>query len=556
MKRCQYLALALTTTVFYGSWADTGHAADKADGEARCAINTLSTLKQCVLLRSHDNKSPKSVINTFLHDNIRQKEAINTLPLLVPKSGSQTLPPQLTIPMLRERDPVSGEMTIQTMDLAGKTPMIFRETLKKSVPRSTTTTMDQGFDEETAERLQRLLDGILLQENYRVGVIAQVDMGDKSWRGVGGYARMPAAVRGRYQYHGEREVFTNKYRIGSVTKMFAADLVLQLVRSGQLKLTDTLDQWFPEAPNASEVTIEHLLRQQTGFYDYTQLSEIAASFANTPLRVFTPEELLDKAFQKGSCFQPGRPIGCYSSTNYIVAGLLVEKITQQPLEEVLNRCMLERWLEVEPPEQRLCLRWANTAFPIDASQPQFYTSAYMWHGNNLKNDGTFIDASALWAAGAIVSTIDDVVKAIKTQVKGLFIGDELLQRRLQVIPITSGHGGSLFYYGLGITEVSHHDDYFGHCGGIRGYQNCVFYHAGKDIAVAVNFNVFPTYVDAYTYTEALIDIVEKQWDGIMPTTPITDPHGRTLIEIVSGLREIEITLKQPQKDYCDYCDFR
>lgn len=56
----------------------------------------------------------------------------------------------------------------------------------------------------------------------------------------------------------------NRFRIGSITKMFTASMILQLVEEGKLKLTDTLDKFFPQVPNAKKITIEQILWHRSG----------------------------------------------------------------------------------------------------------------------------------------------------------------------------------------------------------------------------------------------------------------------------------------------------
>jgi CubicO group peptidase (beta-lactamase class C family) len=63
---------------------------------------------------------------------------------------------------------------------------------------------------------------------------------------------------------------TTKFRVGSITKMFTAALVLQLVEEGKLKLTDTLDKFLPQIPNASKITVAHILAHRSGIHDVTE----------------------------------------------------------------------------------------------------------------------------------------------------------------------------------------------------------------------------------------------------------------------------------------------
>src|SRR5918995_4186648 len=61
----------------------------------------------------------------------------------------------------------------------------------------------------------------------------------------------------------------SRYRIGSITKMFTAAMIFQLVEEGKLKLTDTLDKFFPKIPNANKITITHILTHRSGIHDLT-----------------------------------------------------------------------------------------------------------------------------------------------------------------------------------------------------------------------------------------------------------------------------------------------
>jgi CubicO group peptidase (beta-lactamase class C family) len=77
---------------------------------------------------------------------------------------------------------------------------------------------------------------------------------------------------------GERRPATTatRYRVGSVTKMFTAAMVLQLVEEGKMKLTDTLDKFFPQIPNAGKITIEHILTHRSGIHDFIREPDFRA----------------------------------------------------------------------------------------------------------------------------------------------------------------------------------------------------------------------------------------------------------------------------------------
>src|SRR5215831_3966420 len=95
---------------------------------------------------------------------------------------------------------------------------------------------------------------------------------------------------------------TNRFRIGSITKMFTAAMTLQLVEEGKLKLTDTLDKFYPKVPNASKITIEQILTHYSGIPNVHR-ERVGQQKANT-LPV-TPEEMLGFISKATPVAEPG-----------------------------------------------------------------------------------------------------------------------------------------------------------------------------------------------------------------------------------------------------------
>ena len=67
-----------------------------------------------------------------------------------------------------------------------------------------------------------------------------------------------------------------KYRIGSVTKQFAAASIMQLYEKGKLQLDDKLSKYFPDYPKGDSVTIHMLLNHTSGIKNYTEYTRILA----------------------------------------------------------------------------------------------------------------------------------------------------------------------------------------------------------------------------------------------------------------------------------------
>lgn len=115
-----------------------------------------------------------------------------------------------------------------------------------------------GFDEETVDRLDAAIAQEML-DNDIPGVAVGV------WvPGEGEY--VVARGKANIETDEERSV-DDPFRIGSITKTFTATAILQLVEEGKLSRSDSLSEWYPSFPNAEKITVEHLLRRQSGIAD-------------------------------------------------------------------------------------------------------------------------------------------------------------------------------------------------------------------------------------------------------------------------------------------------
>src|SRR5712691_12007747 len=108
----------------------------------------------------------------------------------------------------------------------------------------------------------------------------------------------------------------NRFRIGSITKMFTAVMTLQLVEEGKLKLTDTLDKFFPQIPNAERITIAQILAHRSG---------IPNSRPTSKTNAVTKDELLTIVSKGTPDFEPDTKHS-YSNSGFFILGLIVEKL--------------------------------------------------------------------------------------------------------------------------------------------------------------------------------------------------------------------------------------
>lgn len=165
---------------------------------------------------------------------------------------------------------------------------------------------------------QAALDRIV--DDGATSALAEVRVGAEFWSGASGVAEIgrpdPVHPQGRF-------------RAGSVTKSFVATVVMQLVAEQRLGLDTPVDRVLPGVvPNGQTITIRHLLSHRSGLYDCVDTLPLdpPSEFLDLRWRTWTAQELLDRAFAHPPVLAPGAAYD-YSSTNYIVLGMVIERIT-------------------------------------------------------------------------------------------------------------------------------------------------------------------------------------------------------------------------------------
>ncbi|GFN34415.1 serine hydrolase [Tepidimicrobium xylanilyticum] len=121
------------------------------------------------------------------------------------------------------------------------------------------------------------------------------------------------------------------FAIGSITKQFTAMAVMQLAEKGLLNVEDKLSKYLPDFPNGDLITIHNLLTHTSGLVSYTNLNE----FLKMDISNRSPEAVIDLIKDLPLNFEPGKMFE-YSNTNYVLLGMIVEKVSNIPLEKYLD----------------------------------------------------------------------------------------------------------------------------------------------------------------------------------------------------------------------------
>ncbi len=256
-----------------------------------------------------------------------------------------------------------------------------------------------------------------------------------------------------------------RFRIGSISKTFTAAMVLQLVDERKLKLADTIDKYFPGVPNAPKITIAHLLGHRSGIRGISEMPEYR------PLREkgATPGELLAMLEKAGpSEFEPGSKFS-YLNENYLLLGLLIEKVTGKPYQQNL----------ADRITKKIGLKDTYAASgPVDPQRNE--TFSYRM-GRDWEQE-TEIHWSLFFGAGSIISTPSDLTKFISA----LYGGKVVSKQSLAAMTTMKDD------YGLGIAiDRIGGQVYYGHTGGAQSFGALLSYLPEQKLALAYATNAKP-----------------------------------------------------------------
>ncbi|MDI2127681.1 serine hydrolase domain-containing protein [Yinghuangia seranimata] len=263
---------------------------------------------------------------------------------------------------------------------------------------------------------------------------------------------------------------TGQYRIGSQTKLYTATVILQLEAEGKLSIDDTVAKWLPNALHSNGydgriVTIRQLLNHTSGVADYldapagyifNQPVSVAYVYYNTDLRGnhYTPQNLVDTAVT-----QPPtqRGVWAYSNTDYILAGMIIQAVTgHDPSVEITNRIITP-------------LHLTGTSFPV--SDTNLYGNfVHGWHRALFGlTDASASNVEILWAAGAMVSTLQDQATFVRSLIQGQLLPSAQMAELETTVDAPDPDEPQLQQrYGLGISSLV-----------LPGCQKRVWVHGGR-----------------------------------------------------------------------------
>lgn len=257
----------------------------------------------------------------------------------------------------------------------------------------------------------------------------------------------------------------DRFRIGSVTKSFSTVVVLQLVAEGKLGLDERVNRYLPGLLPDDRITVRHVLSHKSGLWDYTNgmFEQTVPGFEAVRKKVFTPQELIDLSLTHAPSPAPGTAFG-YSNTNFVVAGMLIEKATGVSVRRAYESRIIRP------------LRLWNTLYVHPGTTiPGRYARGYLRpdEAGAPLVDSTRQTASWAQAAGALISHPKDLNRFFSALMGGLLVRADLLEQMQQWVP---SHPNGKQFYGMGLRrrDLSCGVSVYGHTGTVQGYYTYAF----------------------------------------------------------------------------------
>jgi D-alanyl-D-alanine carboxypeptidase len=296
-----------------------------------------------------------------------------------------------------------------------------------------------------------------------------------------------------------------KIRIGSITKTYTAVLVLKAVEEGLIKLDDKLRSFYPQVKNAEKITIEQLLKHQSGIFNFTEIlgeNQWEQTFHNE-------EDFIDFFVNEKSNFEPGTDYQ-YSNTNYALLGFILQKTYGKSFAEILDEKIC----------RPLCLK--NTYFSIETDETKNEALSYSIQDNYIQN--AKVNFSNHPASGGMVSTAIELNVFLSALFNGKLISEKSLE---QMLPQNGGE------YGLGIEKLYFKNpEGYTHGGRIENYFSEYWYFPKEKLGIVTLSNAINIYTEdiqttllqfAYGKTPEVPnfkrtkDLSEKQFETIAGT---------------------------------------
>ncbi|MER6180726.1 serine hydrolase domain-containing protein [Streptomyces sp. NPDC001652] len=281
----------------------------------------------------------------------------------------------------------------------------------------------------------------------------------------------------------------DRYRVGSITKTFVSTVLLQLEAEGRLSLDDKVAKWLPgtvrgNGHDGRRITLRQLLNHTSGIFDYTADDDFVRTyflkdgFFEHRYDTKAPADLVALAMTHKPDFAPGTSWN-YSNTNYVLAGMVIEKVTGRPYGEEVRRRIVK-------PLSLKATSVPGTRVTVPGPSSRAY-SKLAETATGPTYDVTKLNPSLAFSAGEMISDSSDLNRFYSALLRGKLLPPKQLKEMKTTVPVEVIPNAG---YGLGLIDrkLSCGVHVWGHGGGIHGSTSEAVTTADGRHSLALNFN--------------------------------------------------------------------
>ena len=316
------------------------------------------------------------------------------------------------------------------------------------------------LDAGVSAKIDRIAEGVMKQRGVPSASVAVVKGGKLAYTHAYGLAHIDPDVTAKPEM---------RYSIGSVSKQFTAAAVLILEEQGKLKLDDPVGKYVPGLTRGDEITIRQILSHTSGYQDYWP-----EDYLMTPMmQPETAQQIIDTWAKKPLDFDPGTKWQ-YSNTNFIIAGLIVEKVSGQKLMDFLGEHIFR--------PLKMTSVWDSNEVKLTSPDATPYVRNALAPLRLAPKEGR----GWMFAAGELAMTAHDLALWDESLIAKSVLKPESYKEMFTEVKLKNGDGTE---YGLGV-EVTKRDGHrsIEHSGEVTGFvsDNIVLVDDGVAVAVLTN----------------------------------------------------------------------
>ncbi len=253
---------------------------------------------------------------------------------------------------------------------------------------------------------------------------------------------------------GIRNETSTRFRIASMTKAFTSALILKLAEEGRLDIHASLCEYLPEFPaeKGEHITLHHLMNNTSGLQDYTN---IPGFYKNRTAESYTPQQLVDLIIDLPVLAEPGKTFN-YNNSNFILLGMIIEKITGKSYGQVLKEKILEP------------LQMSNTGYDLPGNRRPNQAIGYNRTLLGFQ-EADYMDLSSMYAAAGLYSTVEDLFKWDRALQTDKLLSSESRDKMFSMNNFGYGYGWSVVKAVVG--AYSDTLKVITHNGGLKGFTS-------------------------------------------------------------------------------------